>query len=605
MAPDGSIDWACLPRFAAPSVFGRLLDARRGGFQSVAPVREARAEIAYVPSTNVLETRHFLRGGRELRVLDFMPLVHGGESSTSCLIVRRIEARGGEVLVRARTDPRFDYGTYPAEWTVDGPVAVASGNGSRIWIRHPVRPTIHDAEARSEFRVVPGSPRTVEVAWGDRRPRMASASELLEETVQYWTRWTHSDRAPFHRAAHRWHPWVVRSELILKLLSRAETGAFIAAPTTSLPEWPGGERNWDYRYVWIRDASFTAQALLLLGHVPEARRFLEWVAARRGEFGRRAELRVLYGPHGETELGERTLPHLDGYLGSRPVRVGNLAEQQFQLDIYGEVLDAAARLFRLDDSALEPLWPGLRAITEFVEGHWRKPDRGIWEIRAPATHYVHSKLMAWVAFDRATHLARRFDGVRSAAHWEEMAARVHEEILLRGYDRRQEAFTQAYDRPGMDAANLRIPMVGFLPATDPRVMGTIRRIEQELGPGPFLRRYRSSDGLRGPEGAFLACGFWLVECLAHQGDGPRATRYFSRLVRAAGPVGLFSEQYDPDARRALGNYPQALTHIGLLRAALALGRLYGGRPPLDSEMSFDISERRENALPRRARSPGK
>ncbi len=584
IAPDGSIDWACLPRFAGPSVFGRLLDERRGGYQQVRPLGAASASARYIPATNVLETYFDLPEARRLRLVDFMPLAPGRESAAACLIVRWMEAEGGRVRVRSETDPRFEYGLRRAQWQLERSNAIGRSEGGEIWVGHPSRPELDGGMAVAEFAVEPGAPRAVEIAWGAARPTVAPPADLLRETMDFWRGWTHSDRAPFHRAAHRWHRWVVRSELMLKLLSRAETGAFVAAPTTSLPEWPGGPRNWDYRYVWIRDASFTAQALLMLGHIPEARRFLEWVSARRGELGRRAELRVLYGPHGERELGERTLPHLEGYLGSRPVRIGNLAERQFQLDIYGEVLDAAFRLFHLDPVAVEPLWPGLRLLTEWVEGRWRKPDRGIWEVRAPPAHYVHSKLMAWVAFDRAGRIARRFDGVRSAERWSEAADRVREDLLVRGYDRRQEAFVQAYERPGMDAANLRIPLVGFLPATDARMAGTIRRIEAELGPGPFLRRYLSADGIAGPEGSFLPCGFWLVECLARRGEKARAARYFSRLVRAAGPLELFSEEYDPVSGRALGNYPQALTHIGLLRAALALGTAYRGQPPFDPVM---------------------
>ncbi len=310
----------------------------------------------------------------------------------------------------------------------------------------------------------------------------------------------------------------------------------------------------------------------MLGHVAEARRFLEWTVGHGADGSAEGGLRVLYPAHPADRVDERELVHLPGYLNSRPVRIGNAAHAQFQLDIYGELLDAAATLFLLDRESVASLWRSLRKTAVTAEKLWRRPDGGIWEARAPPAHHVYSKVMAWVAFDRARSLAREFEGARSALRWERVAERVRLEVLERGYDRRRRMFRRAYGQTVSDAANLRIPLVGFLPPEDPRVLDTVHQIEVELGPPPFLRRYLAGDGLDGPEGSFLACGFWLVECLARQRDRQRASEFFDRLTEAAGPLQLFSEEYDPGAGLALGNYPQALTHIAVLRAALALGR---------------------------------
>jgi GH15 family glucan-1,4-alpha-glucosidase len=538
----------------------------------VAPVLGSRPSFAYLPSTNVLTTTFRLRGGRALQLTDCMPLDPDGRPRGATMIVRRVEAVGGPVRTRIRCEPRFGYGLDPHEWNVEGAHAVARAGADRLWVGFPAPPRVVSDGLELIEEVVPGRPRAIEIAWSDRRPVAPPADALLEETIGFWREWTHSGRALFHTRAADRHRWVERSELALKLLSCGESGSFVAAVTTSLPEWPGGTRNWDYRFVWIRDAAFTAEAMLMLGHLPEAQRFLEWVVHRAARPRRTGALRVLYAAYDDADLHERELTHLRGYLASTPVRVGNGAEAQFQLDIYGELLDAASTLFLLDRDSLASLWPDLREHVAWVERVWTRPDWGIWETRGPPAHYVHSKVMAWVTFDRAQALAREFEGRPASRRWEQLAGRVRRQVLERGYDEGQEAFIRAYDQPVADAANLRLPLVGFLPADDPRIQGTVRRIEEELGPSPFLLRYRAEDGIDGPEARFLACGFWLVECLARQGEVERASAYFDQLTRASGPLDLFSEEFDPASGLALGNYPQALTHIGVLRAALALGR---------------------------------
>jgi GH15 family glucan-1,4-alpha-glucosidase len=588
VAPDGSIDWCCLPDFAAPSVFGRLLDPARGGFFQVAPAESAAGRCAYLPRTNVLATTFENPGGPTLRVLDYMPVDRQGRAPAPGMLVRRMDADGGPIRVRVVCAPRFDYGRTAPQWDLGGTEAVGSAGTARLWLGFPEPPAVDGEGIDLEMEIVPGRARSVELAWGDRRPRVPPPEELLEATIEHWRDWTHSRRAPFHAQASERHAWVERSELVLKLLSSRDTGAFVAAVTTSLPEWPGGARNWDYRFVWVRDAAFTAGALLMLGHLPEARRFLAWVVARAVGPDIAGSLQVAYQANGDPVPDEQTLPHLPGYLGSTPVRIGNEAAHQFQLDIYGELLDAASSLFLLDREAVGRMWPRLRDQARNAEGAWTRPDAGIWEARGRPAHYVHSKVMAWVAFDRAHVLAREFEGASSAAKWARLAERVRAQILARGYDARRTTFRRAYGQSGADAANLRIPLVGFLPVDDPRVVGTVRRTEAELGPGPFLRRYLADDGVGGPEARFLACGFWLVECLARQGETERATAYFAELTRASGPLAIFSEEFDPTSGTALGNYPQGLTHIGVLRAALALGarrgagrmtRLSRPRPP--------------------------
>lgn len=568
----GSIDWACLPRFASPSVFGRILDARRGGVQALVPLEPFESAQGYLPDTNVLETRFAFEGGRALFVTDFMPVVPSARGDRAALIVRLLEATGGPVPVAAVCEPRFDYGATSARWMRSTAGTWEGCDGEQVLsVTLPWRGRADEGRLVAVGSVVPGAQVAVEILWGRERPSSGSAVELLQRTRSYWRRWVHGPEAPLHRIASRWHGYIARTELLLKLLSHIDTGAFVAAPTTSLPEWPGGGRNWDYRYVWLRDAAFTAEALLLLGHYPEARSFLRWVVARIREIPDGQHLRVVYDAHGRTDLAERELTGLSGFLGSKPVRVGNGAAEQFQLDIFGEVLDCAALLAEVEPRAVEPDWPALRQLADSVTRLKDAPDRGIWEVRGPPRHYVHSKLMAWVALDRACRLGRRFGEADSVRRWQEAADGLHEEILLHGYDRDRGTFVQAYGSTELDAANLRIPLVGFLPYTDPRVEGTVRAVEAALGEGPFVYRYRSSDGLDGPEGVFLPCSFWRIECLARAGRAAQARRDFERLLSISGPLRLLSEEFDPRTARPLGNYPQALSHIGLLRAAVALG----------------------------------
>jgi GH15 family glucan-1,4-alpha-glucosidase len=602
----GSIDWACFPRFASPSLFARILDARNGGFQLLAPTHYSSSRQEYRPSTAILCTEFRVTPSRLLRVYDFMPVVAGDNGRQTPMVLRMAEAVGGAVNAVSVVDPRFDYARSRAKWRGAEDHWVARSGPSSLTVRTewPMRPSL--SGLKGTFTIPAGERRTIELIWGEKRPLADSPADLLESTERFWTNWVHSPSSTLHVIAGRWHGAIARSEVTLKLLSQRDTGAFIAAPTTSLPEWPGGTRNWDYRYVWVRDAAFAAQALLLLGHVTEARTFLHWILDRVAVRSGNPRLRVIYGVHGERRFTERELSHLAGFAGSRPVRVGNAAANQFQLDIYGELLDAALVLNDVESGALEAIWPAVESLADEVVVNWRRPDRGIWEVRGPPRHFVHSKVMAWVALDRAVRLGVEWSRRESVVRWEGERDRLRAVILARGFDPHRESFMQSFGSAEVDAANLRIPIVGFLDPDDPRVAGTVLQIERELSDGPFVYRYRGPDGLDGEEAAFLPCSFWLVDCLARAGERRRARENFEELLRSAGPLGLFSEEYDPAREMALGNYPQAFTHIALLRAALALGLAGAPRSVLDQyPWLVHATWRREAAAQRPIPLPGR
>jgi GH15 family glucan-1,4-alpha-glucosidase len=568
----GSVDWACLPRFDDPSVFARLLDRRRGGYQEIVPVERCLSHQQYVNGTNVLATIFEIRRGVTLTITDFMPMgpaitAIGGDPR----IVRRIVARGAPIEVAIAADPRFDYARATTSWGLEGTLAVAQSGASRLSCTSPWAWQIDGAKVVARGRVEPGTPLFAQVRWGEPPPSEPSPASLLSVTDAYWRGWVSPPDAPLRRVAARWHPWVERSELVLKLLSYADSGVFVAAPTTSLPEWPGGPRNWDYRYVWIRDAAFTAQVFLLLGHLAEARAYVGWAFDRAAQLRDDEELHTVYTVDGGSPPTEIDLTHLEGHLGSRPVRVGNAAAAQRQLDIYGEILDSALLLERLDPAFVRDHWSTIERLAHRVTTLWSLPDSGMWEARAEPAHHVHSKLMCWVALDRAIQLAQSFGRVEPVDRWTRVADEIRAAILSRGFDDTVGAFVQAFDHPGLDASALRIGLDGFLPPNDPRVLGTIAAVERKLTRGPFVKRYEGDDGLDGPEGSFLLCSFWLVESLAKSGQMERAQEHWRALLDVAGPLLLFSEEYDPESNRPLGNYPQAFTHIGVLRAAFALG----------------------------------
>ncbi|HWE38161.1 MAG TPA: glycoside hydrolase family 15 protein [Isosphaeraceae bacterium] len=563
---DGSIDWLCLPRFDAPALFAALLGTPEHGRWRIAPAGGVeRVERRYRGDSMVLETV-FNTGTGVVRVVDAMPFGRAGSGVT-----RLVEGVDGNVAMRMDLAIRFDYGSRPP-WLRKGPhdVRAVAGPDAAI-LRAGAEPRIEGDDVVADFEVAAGRSRAFDLAWHpshEAPPPPIAPERAIPEAESWWRNWSaQGTLSGADRDA------VARSLLTLKALIHAPTGGIVAAPTTSLPELIGGGRNWDYRYAWLRDSAFTLEALLAAGHLDEARAWRSWLARTLG--GRPSEPRIMYSLDGHTRLDEWAIDWLPGFEGSRPVRVGNAAHRQVQLDVPGEVLDSFDRALR---AGLEPDPEADRrvlALVESIEGRWREEDEGIWEIRGRRRHFTHSKVMAWVAFDRALKVA---DAVGAADapldRWRATRDEIHEQVCTFGFDRSRNTFVQFYGSSDLDASLLVIPLVGFLPADDPRVVGTVAAIGRELMADGFVLRYRPDaelEGLSGGEGAFLACSFWLVEALALQGRREEARSLFDRLLATRNDVGLLAEEFDPRAGRLLGNFPQAFSHYALVRAARALG----------------------------------
>lgn len=602
----GSIDWACLPHFDSPSVFGAILDARRGGHFRVGPPNGQRGEQRYVDETNVLETTFQTASGL-LRVTDFMPLagdIDGrGGSHAPPEIQRLVQAEGGSAEVDIEWAPRLDYGRRPTLISMMPDGLVASDGERTLYLRGlpdgaEVHSTDHGPVARLRTRLDERGLALVSSWEGEpAHAGLAAAEEALQATVRAWRGWLRKDkRGDRHEWAGAWAPLIVRSELALKLMVFAETGGIVAAPTTSLPEWIGGMRNWDYRYTWIRDASLTTQALSAVGHTREAVDFLDWaehVAQAHEAQARRVQ--IMYGLHGETELDEHELEHLEGYRRSAPVRIGNGAAPQRQLDVYGELLDGAYELVRRDISLSADVRRFLATLADGACAAVGEKDAGIWEMRGPKRHFVHSKLMVWVGLDRALQLASRGVIEGDVQRWRQSRDEVRQTILERGFNEERGAFTQSFESTDLDGSNLLIPLHDLLPVDDPRVQGTIDRTLDELTEEGLVYRYKVDDGLPGEEGAFVLCTFWLIDTLALSGRLDEAHELFDRLCRRANHVGLLSEQIDPADGAFLGNFPQAFSHIGLINSALYLAHAEGRRMPMPAPLG--TREHRQGRTP--------
>ncbi len=568
---DGGVDWWCTPRFNDPSVFAALLDADRGGRWRVGPDAPAISEQRYLPGTNVLVTTFHFEAGGAAAVTDFMPM--GGARGPEPTIVRRVAGHRGRVPMAATVQPRFDYGREAANLASRraGLLATAGGHALALSAWPEIGWAIEAGAATARFELDAGEERWFVLRWDhDETPAAVTLGPqaALDATIGFWDAWV----APLeYHGPYRAE--VQRSALALKLLQYEPTGAIVAAPTTSLPEWPGAGRNWDYRYTWLRDSAYVLYALDSLGIASEAEAYLRFLvrAFRRDDA---SHLQVLYSPHGDREAPEQVLDHLEGYAGSAPVRIGNGAASQFQLDVYGELLDTIALAHRAREPG-EGLWASVHRLVEWVASNWRRPDWGIWEARLEPRHHVLSKVMAWVALDRGIALAEAHGLRADLARWREEAAAVRAEVMERGWDPARASFLQAYGETGLDAANLIIPKVRFLPRGDPRVRSTLEAIRRELGAGPeeLVYRYRSPDGLEGDEGAFVACSFWMIQNVALTGDVEEAERLFRLLLRRAGPLGLFAEEIDPHTGDHLGNYPLGLSHAALINTAVMLERL--------------------------------
>ncbi|MEV7129584.1 glycoside hydrolase family 15 protein [Streptomyces sp. NPDC093260] len=570
---DGSVDWLCLPRFDSAACFARLLGDEDNGHWRIAPVGVDGpcTRRAYRHDTLVLDTEWDTPGG-SVRVTDLMP-----QRDRAPDLVRIVEGLSGRVTLRSTLRLRFDHGSVvPWMRRSDGHRVAVAGPDS-AWLRSepPVRTWGEDFGTHAEFEIAEGEKVAFVLTWHpshEPRPPLIDPYEALEHSVADWRAWAARCR---YSGPHR--DLVVRSLITLKALTYAPTGGIVAAPTTSLPEELGGVRNWDYRYCWLRDSTLTLGALLSAGYQEEAEAWRNWLL--RAVAGNPADLQIMYGLAGERRLPEFELPWLPGFAGSAPVRIGNEAVLQRQLDVYGEVMDTLSLARRSGLSAKPHIWSMQRALLDFLRGVWREPDEGLWEVRGGRRHFVHSKVMVWVAADRAVRTLEEEPELRGdLAGWRQLRAEVHREVCEKGYDPRRGTFTQSYGSRELDAALLLIPRVGFLPPDDPRVTGTIDAVRAELGEGGLVRRYSTDtaavDGLPGGEGTFLVCSFWLADALHMTGRTKEAEELFERLVGLANDVGLLAEEYLVDdgsgAGRQLGNFPQAFSHIGLVNTALAL-----------------------------------
>jgi GH15 family glucan-1,4-alpha-glucosidase len=565
----GAIDWMCAPHFGSAPVFGRLVGGPDAGTFRVAPTNASAPVVRrYRPGTATLETTWCTDRG-QLTLTEGMVAEPARRLLPATLLVRRVTATGGRARVTIEFDPRFGGARHPPRAVRRREALVCSHGSLALALDTHPNVTIEPGRATT-VDVEPGRPLTIVLAIAHREPLVhvdpGAAWEALEADEHRWWSWAADvdPHVPFRDA-------VVRSLLTLRLLTYSPSGAPVAAPTTSLPEELGGSRNWDYRFAWPRDASIGVGAFLGVGKVQEARLFLHWL--RHASRLDRPRLPVLLTLHGKRAPAERTLDGWPGYEGSRPVRVGNGAASQHQLDTYGWVLDAAWLLADAGERLDSETWRALAGFADRVAARWRFPDAGIWEVRGPTRHHVHSKLMAWLALDRALRLtARHRTSARRRARWEREREAIADETRRRGFDEALGSYTRTYGAPDLDAAVLVLPMLGIEPARSPRVLGTVRAIERELAAsGPLLYRYPPGhDGLPGSEGAFLPCAFWMVQALAQTGHRREAEQRFAALLELASPLGLYAEEMDPASGAHLGNYPQALTHAALVQAALAL-----------------------------------
>ncbi|MEQ7128090.1 glycoside hydrolase family 15 protein [Actinopolymorpha sp. B11F2] len=575
---NGAVEWLCLPRFDSSSCFSTLLGDERHGRWLMAPVGEVRATSRrYRAGTLVLET-DFEVGDGLVRVIDFMPRRRGGPPR----LMRIVEALRGRVPMQMELSLRPDYGTI-VPWTepaFDGALTTAGPDAFRLSTPLPLH--VEDGSVKAEFVMVEGARERLTLTWNasyEETPPVEDADSALARTEAWWREW--SGRCRYQGA---YAEDVVASLIVLKAMASARTGAVIAAPTTSLPEDIGGARNWDYRYCWLRDSVLTLDALLAGGYTEEALAFRDFLL--RVATGDPSSLQIMYGVGGERRLTEFELPELPGYEGSRPVRVGNAASEQFQLDVYGEVAGVMFAGIEVLGRIENWLWPRCRAIIEHVESIWRQPDDGIWEARGPRRHYTFSKVMAWVVFDRGVRLAERFGLDAPVERWKQVRDEIHREVCERGYDRGRRTFTQYYGSKELDASVLNVPLVGFLPGTDDRITGTIDAISRELGRDGLVSRYSTAetdDGLPGDEGQFLACSFWLVSALALNGRVADARALFERLTGLTNDVGLLAEEYDVERRRQVGNFPQAFSHLTLIAAARTISAAEGNPNRVASE----------------------
>ena len=569
----GAVDWLCLPRFDSGAVFAALLGSPENGQWTMRPAGDFRSVARrYLGDTLVLETELENDDG-SVRLVDFMP-----PRETKPDVVRIVEGVRGQVEMEMELVIRFDYGDIvPWVRNVEGTLVAIAGPDA-VALRTPVELEGRDLRTHASFTVAEGDRVPFVLTWfpsNEPVPTPVEPDVALQDTRSYWEEW--AERCTYYG---RWHDSVHRSLLTLKALTYAPTGGIVAAPTTSLPEALGGVRNWDYRYCWLRDATLTLLALLRAGYIEEARSWRDWLL--RAIAGSPEDIQIMYGVAGERRLTELQLPWLSGYEGAQPVRIGNGASNQLQLDVYGEVVEA---LYRARARGLEPSddsWRLTSKIIDWLESGWQQEDEGIWEVRGPRRHFTHSKVMAWVAFDRAVKMVEQIGREGNADRWRACREDVRQDVLNSGFNPDVGTFVQYYGSDRLDASLLLMPLVGFLPATDERVVATVEAIRRDLLRDGFVERYRADaenvdvDGLPPGEGVFLPCSFWLVAVLAQQGKHDEAIELYERLLSLRNDVGLISEEYDPESKRLVGNFPQAFTHLALVETAFSLEKAARG-----------------------------
>jgi GH15 family glucan-1,4-alpha-glucosidase len=567
---NGSIDWLCWPRFDSPACFAALVGTAENGFWRIAPTRAFRSKRTYLPDSLVLETTFETAEGA-VTLTDFMPVRADGTGEMSDL-VRIVTGKRGRVAMESEGRLRFDYGA-SVPWvtlSADRKALRAVAGPDLALLCSPVPLENRERATCARFEVAAGERFAFVLTHGASHLEITQkldAEKSLADTEAYWRKW--SGRCA---VAGEWAGPVRRSLMTLKALTYAPTGGIVAAPTTSLPEKIGGVRNWDYRFCWLRDATLTLLALMDAGYYDEAGAWREWLV--RAVAGAPEQMQIMYGLAGERRLTELEIPWLAGYEGSAPVRIGNAAAAQLQLDVYGELIDALYQACKGGLAGHDIAWGLQRALLAHLEKAWLQPDAGLWEIRAAPRHFTYSKIMAWVAFDRAVKMVEHFGVEGPVERWRELCRRIHADVCGHGFSRRRNAFVQCYGSEELDASLLLIPITGFLPAKDPRVVSTTEAIRRELTVDGLVLRYRTHervDGLPPGEGVFLACSFWLADNLCMQGRRDEAHELFQRLVGLTNDVGLLAEEYDPVARRFLGNFPQAFSHVALVNTALNLG----------------------------------
>ncbi len=576
---NGSIDWLCLPRFDSDACFAHLLGTEKHGYWRMAPATDDyEVRRRYRGHTLVLETEFETAQG-VAKVVDCMPIREGHPQ-----VVRMVEAVRGEVAMRMELVIRFGYGSMvPWVRRADGLLcAIAGPNALALWT--PIETRGEDMTTVAEFTVSATEHIPFVLTWYPSHqvpPRPVDAGYAVHDTQMWWEDW--ASTCTFEG---EWREPVLRSLITLKALTYQPTGGIVAAATTSLPETLGGERNWDYRYCWLRDATLTLESLMRGGFHEEALAWRDWLL--RAVAGDVTQLQIMYGPAGERRLDEWEVGWLPGYEGSAPVRVGNAASGQFQLDVYGEVLSALYEACGAGSALSSTAWDLQASLVEFVANNWEQPDEGIWEVRGPRRHFTHSKVMAWVAVDRGVRTIEEFGVEGPIERWRDLRDRIHDEVCTQGYNQSVGAFTQYYGSDALDASLLMIPLVGFLPATDERVRSTIEVIERGLTEDGFVLRYRTEDtgavdGLTGHEGAFLACSFWMADCLYLIGRYDDAHAMLDRLIALGNDLGLLAEEYDVHASRQVGNFPQAFSHVSLVNAAYNLS----GHPGMEEQLLAD------------------